>query len=286
MNRFLISRYLDNAKDSLVTNVTGILLKYLLRKNNPVLVGHEQAAHMALLAVSVRHPHLYRTTVRDLLRRLAPGIEDLEPSESPELVGVDPRLWEMLDEPTHIKCKQFVESYSPHSIPDDALISALSIEPLRGPLMERLSELDDAELHVLVERCPRPELSEMAIAHFAKSGTFRTAEARGKVALYRYGKYLTVPQIRQVLKAIPANNQIWDASNIPPIVSTFFRIVKPHLDSLKDDWEQMMRGVMENEVRERDSEGSRRAWDVLLEPMTASGLGPFEWPVNKRAAER
>ena len=72
--------------------------------------------------------------MRDLMRKSSSTIDDANIANLLEMVGADPSLWGMLDDPIQIKCKQFVESYSPHSIPDDALITALSIDPLRAPI--------------------------------------------------------------------------------------------------------------------------------------------------------
>ncbi len=75
VNRYL-ARYLDNAKTSLLVNLIHVLVKGLLKRDNPVLAGHETVALMALLAVSARHPELYRVTMQDLIQRLAASIDD------------------------------------------------------------------------------------------------------------------------------------------------------------------------------------------------------------------
>ena len=112
--------------------------------------------------------------------------------------------------------------------------------------MDRLQQIDGDDQLSLVTRCMTPELSELAIDLFTKSPSFRDAETRAKVALLRYGKHMTPPSIRRTLAAIPKNSQIWNAIKIPSILESFFQIVEPHLEFEKDDWEQIMRAVIEN----------------------------------------
>lgn len=286
VNSYLCSRYLDHAKPSLVANLVAVLVKALLRRDHPTLTGHEGSALTALTAIASRHPEMFKTKMQDLMRKASHDVEDKDVSYLLELVGTQPGLWGMLDESVHIKCRRLVESCSPETTSDGAFLAALSIEPLREALTYRLYELEDSDLVTILERFRRPELSEFAVSRFVKSRSFRSAEANARLALRRFAIFLTPTQIRQALQAVPENNQIWDAGDMPTILAGFFRTSQRHLDFLKPDWIEMMRGVIANEHRMRTSLEIQRRWDGLIQSMYTAGLGPFEWPSDDADDER
>ncbi len=280
--KLLSSRYLDHAKDSLVVNLIKVLVKSLLQRSDPPLAGHETAASLALVAVSQKHSALYKTTIKDLLNRINITIDDQKLAHLLELVGTDPSLWELLDESTHIKIRTLIENCSPNSGGNDAIITALSIDALRKAVLEKFRELDESDLQILLKTYVKVELADVAIDYFSKAGSFRDAESRARLVLWRYGKVMTVTQIRRALEVVPTNNQIWDAAGMPDILVMFTRTTRRHAEALKPDWERMMLGVMENESSwPGASEVAKKKWAELIGILHDIGCGPFEWKVKE-----
>lgn len=282
VNRYL-SRYLDHAKPSLVSNLIAIIIKALLRRDNPQLAGHETSVALALTSISYRHPDIYRAKMQELMRTLTPGLEDTDIIHLFDLLTLDASIWPMLDEPTRMKTTHIARNYDLNTMPEEILLKALAVEPLSALVRERLHELDGSVLLAYIQRYPRPELADEAIRLFESPVSFRDAEAKARLALLTLGKHLLPSQIRKALEAVPTRTDIWDATGMPGILRDFFSITQPHHATLKAEWENMMNQIMRKVLEGyRFGDSSRRPWNGLTTLMQSHGFGPFDWEATLR----
>lgn len=267
-------RYLDNARESLVAGLVSVLVKALLRKDAPLLLGHEEASMMALVAISKRHSGVYELKMREILPKLGATLDDSTITNVFPLLNVEPRAWSWLDVATRMRAEGLAKNYAFGSGDDEAMLDALTIEPLREPLLGRLRELDPTERLAVISKNPRVELVDDALTLFEESPNFRDAEPRGRVVLLNMGHLLSFNQLRRALKAVPANYEIWNASKIPGILASFFDVTKQHFEQAKDDWNDMMINVMKEHARNYQI---GKPYAALKSKLEAAGLGPFDW---------
>jgi hypothetical protein len=67
-----------------------VIVKSLLRKNAPMLQGHEDASMMALVAISRRHPGIYEARMRDELPKIGPTLDDTTVTNVFPLMNTEP----------------------------------------------------------------------------------------------------------------------------------------------------------------------------------------------------
>ncbi len=277
---FMNLRYLDHARESLVAGLVSVLVKALLRSDNPTLLGHEESSKMALVAISKRHPVIYTSKMQEILPQLGATVDDTSISNIFPLLNVEPRAWYWFDQATLMRAQVLARSYQFGSGNDEAILDALAIEPLRELLLDRLRALEPSDMLSIISKSLRPELVDDALALLEDSGSFRNAEVIASVALLKMGHCFTLSQLRRALKAVSANSQIWDASAMPGFLADFFEIVRPLLEGARGDWEQMMNEIMEKSK----GEWTQRAFKVLQDKLEQAKLGPFDW--EKAKAEK
>jgi hypothetical protein len=281
VDKLMNLQYLDHARESLVSSIVSVLVKALLRKNAPILLGHEDASLMALVAVSRRHPAIYETRMQEELPKTGATLDDTTIPNIFPLLNVESRAWSWLDEATRMRAVGLVTNYVFGSGDDESILDALALEPLREPLLGQLRKLDPSERLAIIAKNPRAELIDDALTVFEESPNFRDAEPRGRIALLNMGSMFTMEQLRRALKAVPANYEIWNAARIPGILASFFDVVRPHFEQAKADWEQMMNSIMRNS----SSSANRRSYKVLQDKLETAGLGPFDWEKVKAEVE-
>ena len=275
VDKFLNGSCLDNARESLVKSLTEILVKSLLLKNAQLLVGHEDASMMALVAIAKRHPGIYENKMQATLPKIGAALDDSTITNVFPLLNVEPRAWLWLDEPSRMRAEGLTKNYTFGTGDDEGLLDALNVEPLREPLLGRLRELDPSERLEVISKNPRVELIDDALTLFEESPNFRDAEPRARIVLLNMGHMMSSGQIRRALKAVPKNYEIWNASRMPGILLSFFDVVKERFDQTKDDWSVMMHDLVRKILAESPS--TKRAYAGLVSKLEAAGLGPIDW---------
>jgi hypothetical protein len=188
VDKLMNLRCLDHARESLVTSIVAVLAKALLRKDNQILTGHEEAAMMALVAVSRRHTAIYEAKMREVLPKIGASLDDSTIPNIFPFLNVEPRAWNWLDEATRLRSTELCKNYKFGTTNDEQILDALSIAPLNGHFIDRLRKLEEAERLQVISKNPRVELVDEALTLLEKSAHFRDAEPRARLALLGMGK--------------------------------------------------------------------------------------------------
>lgn len=278
VGKLLNLRCLDHARESLVSSLVVVLAKALLRKDNPILLGHEEAAMMALVAISRRHTAIYEGKMRDALPKIGATLDDATIPNIFPLLKVEPRAWAWLDDATRLRSTELCKNYKFGTANDEPILDALAIEPLKGHLIGRLKELEEGERLEVISKNPRIELVDEALTLLEESAHFRDAEPRARLALLGMGKLFSLDQVRRALNAIPSNYEIWNASKMPGIVTSFFDAAIRHFEQAKGEWSTMQYELMKQHMWHHQPEKNYASLKAKLE---AAGLGPFDWEKAK-----
>lgn len=283
VEKLMNSKYLDRPRMSFPASLVSVLVKSLIRRDVPELLGHEPACFMALEAISLRHPDAYERRMRETLKQLVVesdinSIVNLFP-----VLQAEPRAWEWLDEATQIQVTSLAGNYVFGSGRDEAILGALAVQPLRETVLKGLRSLGADERFALIAANPRAELLDEAIELFETSPNFRDAEPRGRFVFREMGHLLSEDQIRRCLKAVPSNYEIYAARDTQKILQDF--LASPRgastLKSLMADWQEMIRTLFGTLALST----SRKPFAGLVDDLEKAGLGPFDWESARAAAK-
>ena len=275
VEKFMNLTYLNNARESLVSNLVSVLVKALLRRDIATLQGHEDASIMALIAIAKRHSGVYEAKMQDILPRVGTALDDSTIPNVFPLLNVEPRAWGWLDDATKMRAEGLAKHHVFGKGNDAAILDALTVAPLRESLFKRLRQLEPHERLAVIEKNPRAELIDDALTLFEESPNFRDAEPRGRLVLQNMGSMLTLGQLHRALRAVPSNYEIWNASRMPVILILFFDFVNRYFNESKNEWNNMMVGVMKKILEQSPS--TKNQYLGLVNRLEAAGLGPFDW---------
>jgi hypothetical protein len=268
-------KYLNRPRSTFPASLTDVLVKGLVRRDVPILLGHEGAVLMALKATAHRHPDAYERKAQETLRKLVLSGDAPLLMNILSFLGAEPRAWEWLDEAAKLQLSNLAENYVFGGGHDGEMLDALAIAPLRQTIMTKLKGLEPDERFALLSANPRAELLDEAVELFVTSPNFRDAEPRGRFVLLEMGHLLSEDQVRRCLQAVPTNYEIRAARATHDILVSYFASAKgaPSFEKLKADWTAMMLELMKN-VAETTT---KKPFARLVEKMEEAGLGPFDW---------
>jgi hypothetical protein len=104
---FLHTKYLNNAKESLIRNLIIVLLKIILKNDVPAYSSKKPAILCALMAVAKGFDELYQHTMSEQLSKIAESLEDQQFYASIFLLlKTDGRCWNWLNESEKIRFNQ------------------------------------------------------------------------------------------------------------------------------------------------------------------------------------
>ena len=287
VEKLMNSKYLDRPRATFPASLVSVLVKSLIRRDVPELLGHEQACFMALEAISRRHPDAYERRMQETLKKLVIESDINSIANLFPVLQAEPRAWSWLDEAIQLQAMSLAENYVFGSGRDEAMLDALAVGPLRETVMKGLRSLGPDERFALIAANPRADLLDEAIELFETSPNFRDAEPRGRFVLMETGQQLSEDQIRRCLKAVPSNYEIWAARGTQEILRSFLASPKgvSTFERLKADWQEMMLHILRNSAETT----KRKPFVGLVGELERAGLGPFDWEAIRaefEAAER
>jgi hypothetical protein len=123
----------------------------------------------------------------------------------------------------------------------DFLFDGLVIPELRSRILAAVAQLSEREREQVVERHPCPEFKDAAIALYAKSGGYRTAESRARELVLPLCDQLTAADIDLLTTAIAENDEIYDANGSPGLVLELFKRTQRLHVATRECWERLLR---------------------------------------------
>ena len=275
VSAFLEARYLDHAKRALLENLVTVLLKILIKRSEPDLIGKEASVQRCLAAMQIRHAAVYESKMRDELPRICEGLLDGELLRVFGIFSSDIRAWNWLPLPTQVRLKGIARAYVYDTGASDFVFDALNIPDLRADILAAFARLAEHEKTAIIARKPRNEWIDEAISIYEGVGSFRSAEAAGALLL-PLAPGMNTDQVKRVIQAIGNNGQIYSAAGSPAIVADLFdRTSHTHLETIAN-WQELLTQL----IGENGGDvNARYSCPDLRLKMAARGMWPVPVPV-------
>lgn len=245
VSKFLLDKYLNRAKESLIRNLVIVLTKILL-KGDPEFDGKGELLVNSLLTISESHSKIFDEVQASKLSRIVETLDEDQLKNVFRLLGADPRCWHFLTQAAKIRVKgNFIQclnsGYPQYLQLKYRVIDAFVVQELNDYAVSEFDNLDASGQSVVISRNPSKEFTDTAIEIFINSTSFASAKDFGENALLPVAKLLTPDQIIRVLDGIPNNqhNQILPAWGMQEILLEFFGVTIDKLDLVRDAWSKL-----------------------------------------------
>jgi len=240
ISAFIRARYLDRAKDVLVTNLIKWLIKSTFGADRARFVGKEKLIAMTLKEIAIAKTAIYDAAVPPFVATWFDSVDDTALLRICSYIEADSRIWTWLSEPVRLRIRRMLESSNVAVLKEFSVFSALSVPELSGELLARFDSFDrNTQISVAAEN-PCRELVGRAIALYSTSGGWRSAEANGQSLILNFVRFLEAQDIKKILDAVVANDQIWAASGTPATLGTFFDLTLPMLVETRPHWQDFV----------------------------------------------
>lgn len=223
---YVEQRYLTRVRSQNVSNFGTVLAKSLLKG---VPEQWETLYHQiitSLVAVRDRSgiawPDVYLSIVR--------LIDNLDPQHRPRaiaFIAAFNELWLRLQEPTRTALLETVENANPEKITDYRILTGVTFVPFQAALLRLIAGLTQQQLAAAITFKPLAELWDKAIGYYTESGSWRGSEGNFASLITPFSGRLSQQQFSQLLDAITANGQNWDAAETPKLLLGMLRNAMP-----------------------------------------------------------
>ena len=248
---YLSSKYLNRAKRALIRNLVIVLVKVLLKNDDPDLRGKEQKVLLSLMAVSQKHSQIYDKEMRSKLPTIVESLNDQQMLMVFRLVGVDNRCWAWISEASRVRIRRIIGLVKNTKAPLDLIIKysvfdALTIGELKPLLLSLFSDLDESDQPKVIAEWPIPEFVGKAIELYSEARSYRGAEELGKQVILPMAPYFKATDIITILDVVSKNKQIAYASGTPDIIEKFFDLAQDRLEDTKTTWKELIEKLSED----------------------------------------
>lgn len=269
---FLDERYLKYIKLGLVDSLVTVLLKVIVKRSEPDLVGKEEAIIMSLVAVQRRHSVPFAERMRHELPRLCDGCTDDELIRVMRLFRADRRCWSWLGKASQIRITEIVRGYTFDATTIGDVSSCLEIDELRPLFSARSTSFTYKQKQVLYTLNPNAIFMEDAIKQYAAAGSYRGAEELFETMIRPFISAYRADNIKAVLDAAMANSQIYCAGETRVQMADLFERTIDLLRDTMPNWQAFLTHVLDR----YDTEG--RMYTELQRRMTEAGIWPILAP--------
>jgi hypothetical protein len=219
---YVEQRYLARVRPQNVKNFGIVLAKSLLKGVPPMWETHHRKIVSSLVAIRDRTPESWP----DLSQAIVRLIDNLEPENRHRAIAFIasfPDFWPRLQPPTATALEQTAENSDAAQITDYRLLAAVTLAQFRDALLDLINNLGDDRLRDAIRVEPLADLWPHAIEKYESSGSFRGSESNFRDFIAPFSGRLNSLQHDQLLDAIIANGQNWDAADTPSLLFALLR---------------------------------------------------------------
>lgn len=264
---YLRSKYLDRAKDVLVTNLIKGLLTAPFGGEREKFVGKERLLALALREISRAKTAIYDAVVPSFASLRFDSVGDDVLLRLCTYLEVDPRIWSWLSEPVRVRLKTLLELADLDTLKASSAFDAFAVTDLAEILMTRFDAFDQTTQISIISEYPRQEFVARALEIYGDARSYRSAEALGQTLIVRLAPHFKAADIHDLLVNVAANGQIWNAGGTPDVLVAVFDQTRALLVSTADDW----RGFVEDmTAREGGDETAYYAYPALRAKLDAA----------------
>lgn len=233
---YVRSKYLDRAKDVLVTNLIKGLLTALFGAERAKFIGKERLLAQTLREIGVAKTAIYDQVVPQFVARRFEAVGDDVLLKICTFLEADPRIWTWISEPVRLRVRTLLTSATLPDLKEHSAFDAFAIPELAAVLMTRFEAFDQATQIGIIADNPRREFVNPAIAIYSHAGGWRHAEMLGQALMARLAPFFSAEDIRRVLEAVTENDQISEASGTASILATVFELTRLVLNEARPHW--------------------------------------------------
>lgn len=247
---YVRSKYLDRAKDVLVTNLIKGLLTAPFGTERAKFIGKERLLAQTLREVAGAKTAIYDQVVPQFVARLFEAVGDDVLLKICTFLEADARIWTWISEPVRLRVRTLLASATLPDLKAYSAFDAFAIPELAAVLMARFDVFDQTTQISVIADNPRREFVEPAIAIYSHAGGWRQSEMLGQVLMVRLAPFFTADDIRRVLEAVTENGQISEASGTAAILSTVFELTRPVLNEARPHWRNFVDAMTAQQRRD------------------------------------
>lgn len=256
---FLHGKYLKCARPVLIRNLIIVLLKALIRDDDPSLPysSYGQRILHSLVAIDRSDPQQYDAVMKDKLSASIGGHlgNDIIPRLL-KLLSVDRQSWGRLDVAMRTQLAAWVSSYTFPQTGVAEIFDIWGIPDLRQGLETALTKLEPEEQERVIKANLRAELADRAINLYACAFSFRQAEHVAHAIILPIAQDFSSEQVIKTIEAAMANQQIYDAIRSPSLLARLFDETQDHYSQTQQAWARFKAFIVEK--------GKEDEYDELL----------------------
>lgn len=233
---YIRARYLDRAKDVLVTNLIKAVISAPFGDERARFADRSRLLAMTLREISKAKTSIYDATVPGYVARKFDTVEDDVLLTICTFLENDQRIWEWLSESVRLRVKQLLETADVEALKAHAAFDGFVIPELSEILLKRFEGFDSSTQISIISEHPKRELVRPGIEIYRQARGYRIAEARGQSIILSLTSFLAANDIKSLLDAVKDNEQIWCACGTPNILDTVFDSTRHLLPETRPYW--------------------------------------------------
>lgn len=237
---YVAAKYLNRAKDALVSNLVKVLLKALFLPDAQEFLAKRRQLAWTLSEVATSKTAIFEEVGRPLVATFFDGVDDSNLLHLCVHLGAEPRMWAWLSEPVRLRVTRLLENADVPTLKSFMAFDAFAVPDLADFLLAKFSGLDQNGQIELISDTPRKEFVSKAIAIYASAGNYRTAEQHGQALIVPLAAFFTAEDVKTCLDAVLGNSQISYASGSPDVLTEVFRLTQGLLEQTRSDWQRFV----------------------------------------------
>ena len=236
ISTYVRSKYLDRAKDVLVSNLIRGLLAAPFGSESAKFIGKERLLAKTLREISVAKTAIYDQIAPDFIKRHFDNVSDEALLKLCAFFEADRQIWTWISEPVRLRVKKLLAIAEPSDFKALSAFDAFAIPELATVLLERFDSFDQATQIDMIAGDPRREFVDRAIMIYSGANSWRTAETLGQTLILGIAPLLNAEDVRKVLNAAESNGQIANANRTSAILETLFDLTRKLLNDTRPHW--------------------------------------------------
>ncbi len=259
IGQYLRARYLDRAKDALVINLIKGILTAPFGTERAKFAGKERQLALSLREIADAKTAIYDSNVPPFVANRFDAVPDEVLLKLCPYLEVETRLWGWVSESVRIRVKTLLDAATLDALKATGAFDAFAIPELASILLARFDAFDESTQINIISENPRREFIQKAIALYRDARGWRHAESLGRTLMVPLAPLFGANDIRQVLDAVAANEQIWAASGTSAILETIFELSQSLLAESRPYWQ----GFVDHMASERGNQTEHFAYPAI-----------------------
>lgn len=237
---YVAAKYLNRAKDALVSNLVKVLLKALFLPDAQEFLAKRRQIAWTLSEVATSKTAIYEEVARPMVATFFEGVDDASLLHLCVYLGAEPRIWAWLSEPVRLRVARLLENADVPTLKLFIAFDAFAVPDLADFLLAKFSGLDQDGQVELISDTPRKEFVGSAISIYSSAGNYRSAEQHGQALIVPLASYFSTEDVQRVLDAVLGNSQISYASGTPDVLVEVFKLTQNILEQTRPHWQRFV----------------------------------------------